>query len=111
MKWINPKIVGALALLFLVFLIGVLGFKFVYAYEWIDAICMTVITITTVGFGELHPLSPSEKFFTSVLILSSIFIVGYSIKVISEYILSSNKIGNLRQKNCKTESILWKNTW
>jgi len=103
MKWINPKIAGALSLLFLVFLIGVLGFKFVYDYEWIDAIYMTVITITTVGFGELHPLSPSEKIFTSVLILSSIFIVGYSIKVISEYILTSNKIGNLRQKKVQNK--------
>jgi len=68
---------------------------------------MTVITITTVGFGELHPLSPTEKIFTSILILSSIFIIGYAIKVISEFILSKNDIGNLRQKKVqrKIESL------
>jgi voltage-gated potassium channel len=88
----------ALALLVMVFFLGVFGFRFGYQYEWIDAVYMTVITITTVGFGELHPLSPSEKIFTSLLILSSIFIVGYAIKVISEYILSKNNIGNIRQK-------------
>jgi len=97
-KILSTSILEALLLLVLVFFMGVLGFKFGYDYEWIDAVYMTVITITTVGFGELHPLSTSEKIFTSVLILSSIFIVGYSIKVISEYILSNNNIGNLRQK-------------
>lgn len=97
-KILQNSIFEALVLLVLVFFVGVLGFKFGYEYEWIDAVYMTVITITTVGFGELHPLSPSEKIFTSLLILSSIFIVGYSIKVISEYILSNNNIGNLRQK-------------
>jgi len=88
----------ALCLLWLVFLSGVLGFKFFFDYEWIDAIYMTVITITTVGFGELHPLGPLEKIFTSIFILSSIFIVGYALKVITEHILSQNNIGNLRHK-------------
>lgn len=97
-KILSNSIFEALSLLVLVFFLGVLGFKFGYDYEWIDAVYMTVITITTVGFGELHPLTASEKIFTSGLILSSIFIVGYSIKVISEYILSNNNIGNLRQK-------------
>ena len=97
-KVLRSNIAGALVLLNVVFLMGIFGFKFGYDYDWIDAVYMTVITITTVGFGELHPLSPSEKVFTSFLILSSIFILGYAIKVISEYILSKNNIGNLRQK-------------
>jgi voltage-gated potassium channel len=33
---------------------------------------MTVITVTTVGFGELKPFSPEEKIFTILLILTSI---------------------------------------
>lgn len=88
----------AISLIILVYLAGVMGFKIIYDYTWVDAFYMTVITITTVGFGEVHPLSPSEKIFTSLFIVSSIFIVGYAIKVISEYILSKNNIGNLRQK-------------
>ncbi len=76
---------------------GVLGFRFFSEYTWVDSFYMTVITITTVGFGVLKPLSPEEKIFVSLLIISSIFIVGYAISVITEYILSKN-IGNLRQK-------------
>jgi voltage-gated potassium channel len=97
-RFFNSKISGALVLLILVFLAGVLGFEFLFDYGWVDAVYMTVITITTVGFGELHPLTNSEKIFTSLFILSSIFIVGYAITVITEYILSKNNISNLRLK-------------
>jgi voltage-gated potassium channel len=85
----------------MVFFLGVFGFKFLSGYPWIDAIYMTIITMSTVGFKEVHPLSPSEKIFTSLLILSAIFIVGYAIKVISEYVLSQNNIGNYKRKKVK----------
>jgi voltage-gated potassium channel len=97
-KLFHSKISIALALLFLVFVAGVFGFEFLFDYGWIDAVYMTVITITTVGFGELHPLTDAEKIFTSLFILSSIIIVGYALKVITEYILSRDNIGNLRLK-------------
>ncbi|MBK5214860.1 MAG: potassium channel protein [Flavobacteriaceae bacterium] len=93
----TSKITVALFLLLVIFMTGVLGFRFFSEYTWVDSFYMTVITITTVGFGVLKPLSPEEKIFVSLLIISSIFIVGYAISVITEYILSKN-IGNLRQK-------------
>ncbi|MBX2827468.1 MAG: NAD-binding protein [Flavobacteriaceae bacterium] len=99
----RSRILRALLLLLIVFFVGVLGFVFMYDFTWIDAIYMTIITITTVGFGEVHPLSPSEKIFTSVLIVSSIFIVGYAIKEVSEYMLSKNNIGNLRKKKVQNK--------
>jgi voltage-gated potassium channel len=100
-RFFKSEIFGALFLVFGAFLTGVLGFKFLSDYSWIDAVYMTVITITTVGYGEVHPLSPDEKIFVSLLIISSIFVVGYAIKVISEYILSQNNIGNFKIKRVK----------
>ncbi len=97
-RLLQSKILGAILLLVLIFVIGIMGFIIFFEYTFIDAFYMTVITITTVGFGHLHPMSAAEKIFTSSLILSSIFIVGYAIKVISEYILSKSNIGNLREK-------------
>lgn len=97
-KLFQTKIYTAILLLFMVFLTGVFGFRIISDYSWVDAFYMTVITITTVGFGEVQPLTPSGKIFTSFLILSSIFIVGFAISVITEYLLSKNNIGNLRQK-------------
>ena len=92
------KIRTAVLAFLLIFIGGVMGFKAFYDYSWVDALYMTVITITTVGFGEVHPMSASEKIYTSVLIISSIFVVGYAIKVVSEYMLSQTNIGNLRPK-------------
>jgi voltage-gated potassium channel Kch len=54
--------------LLLVFLAGVFGFEFLFDYGWIDAVYMTVITVTRVGFGELHLLTNSEKIFISLFI-------------------------------------------
>ncbi len=82
----------------MVLLIGVLGFRMVSGYSWVDAVYMTVITITTVGFGEVQPLDDNSKIFTIILILSSVVIVGYALSIITEYILSKNNFEDLKLK-------------
>jgi voltage-gated potassium channel len=94
----SSKLTIALSLLIFIFSVGVLGYKIFSGYSWIDAFYMTVITITTVGYATLTELTPNEKLFTSILIISSIFIVGYAISVITEYLLSKNNIGNFKLK-------------
>ena len=94
----RSKMYLAISMLLVLLLVGVLGFKYLSHYTWIDAIYMTVITITTVGFGEVQPLDDFSKIFTVFLILASVVIVGYAIKVITEYILSKNNIEELKQK-------------
>ena len=70
-------------------------------YSWIDALYMTVITMTTVGFGEVVPLDDQSKIFTIFLILASIIIVGYALSIITEYILSRDHIEELKHKRMK----------
>ncbi|WAC03331.1 potassium channel protein [Lacinutrix neustonica] len=94
----KSKIYTAFILLFIVLVIGVLGFRTISNYSWVDAVYMTVITITTVGFGEVQPLDDASKIFTIFLILSSIVIVGYALSIITEYILSKNNYEDLIQK-------------
>jgi voltage-gated potassium channel len=78
--------------------IGVLGYKLISGYDWVDAIYMTVITITTVGFAEVNPLDTASKIFTIFLILASVVIVGYAISIITEYILSRNNFEDIKQR-------------
>ena len=92
------KIYTAVFLLCFILLIGVLGFRVMSNYSWVDALYMTVITITTVGFGEVQPLDDNAKIFTIFLILASVVILGYAITVITEYILSKNGFEELKQK-------------
>lgn len=98
LKFFKTKIYLAITLLVLVICTGVLGFKIISGYSWVDAIYMTVITITTVGFGEVQPLDDSSKIFTVFLILSSVVIVGYALSIITEYILSANNLDDLKRK-------------
>jgi voltage-gated potassium channel len=97
-KLFRSKIYTAIILLVFVLCIGVLGYRFVSDYSWIDAVYMTVITITTVGFGEVNPLDTEAKVFTIFLILSSVVIVGYAISIITEYILSRNNFEDIKQR-------------
>jgi voltage-gated potassium channel len=59
----------ALLLLALVFVGGVLGYMVIEGWTFWDAFYMTVITVTTVGYREVHPMSRSGEFFTSALLL------------------------------------------
>ena len=47
---------------------GTIGFRVIEDYSFLDALYMTVTTLTTVGFGEIHPLSPAGRAFAISLI-------------------------------------------
>ncbi len=109
LKLFRDKIFTALFLLLSTLTIGVLGYRYVAGYEWIDAVYMTVITITTVGYGEVNPLTPEAKIFTILLILCSVVIVGFAISVITEYIVSRNSYGDLKHKKVQNKIDALKN--
>lgn len=65
-------------ILFLLLLIsGCSGYMYLEGYSFIDGLYMTIISITTVGYGEVHTLSPEGKLFTISLILIGVGYVGY----------------------------------
>ena len=70
LKVFRSKINTAIILLVVLLIIGVVGFKIMTNVSWVDAFYMTVITITTVGFGEVIPLDEDSKVFTIFLILA-----------------------------------------
>ncbi|MEO0573380.1 MAG: potassium channel protein, partial [Bacteroidota bacterium] len=78
-----------------------LGYRMVASYSWVEAIYMTIITVTTVGFSEVRPLDQNAQIFTIFLIVSSVFIFGFAISVVSEYILSRNSLQLLKKKKVK----------
>ena len=100
-KLFRSKIYLALTLMVMVLLFGVMGYRFIADYTWIDAFYMTIITVTTVGFSEVRPMGVEGKIFTVILIVTSVFIVGFAISVITEYLLSRNNPQILKQKKVK----------
>lgn len=89
--------------MFLVLAIGVIGYKIISGFSWIEAIYMTIITVTTVGFSEVKPLNTEAKIFTVFLIVTSVFIFGFAISVITEYILGRNSLQLLKKKRVRNK--------
>ena len=86
-----------LALLAVIVLTGTVGYMTIEGWGFFDAAYMTVITITTVGFGEVHPLSAEGRIFTAVLIISCFGAFAYSISVLTNYIVEGEYKANLRE--------------
>ena len=96
-KFFRSKLKTAVVLLIFLIFAGIVGFKYISGYSWMDAIYMTVITITPVGYTDVEALDHQAKIFIIGLILSSAIILAYALKVISEYIISKNNINEFKQ--------------
>jgi len=71
----------------LLLLLGMLGFHLVEGWDFFDAFYMTLMTLTTVGYGEVHPLSHSGRVVASALMLGGVAMVFISFGVIVDIII------------------------
>jgi len=85
----NKEVIIAGLLLLLVIVIGVIGYMQIDDYHFVNALYMTVITVSTVGYGEVKELSDTGKLFTSGLILASLVVLGYAISVLTQKLIHS----------------------
>lgn len=97
-KIFESKLYRALTLFFIIILLGVFGFMVISGYGFIDALYMTVITISTVGFSEVHPFTDADKIFAVFLILTSVLVVGYTISSFSEYLITGQLFEHFKHK-------------
>lgn len=57
--------------------IGTAGYITIEGWRFLDSLYMTVITLATVGFTEVHPLSDTGRIFTMLLIVFGVSVLGY----------------------------------
>ncbi len=69
------------------FLTGITGFMFIEGFSFWESLYMTVITISTVGFGEVKELSFEGRLFTVFLIMSSFGTFAFTITEITKYVI------------------------
>ncbi|MGH9492182.1 MAG: potassium channel family protein [Terriglobales bacterium] len=81
----NLRVVG-LALLGLA-LAGTTGFHYLEGWSWLDSLYMVVTTFTTVGYMEVHPLSPTGRIFNIGLLLSGVGLVFLGIGALTQALL------------------------
>jgi voltage-gated potassium channel len=69
---------------------GIIGYMLIEGWSFLDALYMTIITLSTVGFQEVRELSEGGKAFSIVLILFGVGALSYSLFTVVQYILEGN---------------------
>jgi len=88
----------SISLLFsFIVVVGGVGYALIEGWPWADAFYMAVITVTTVGFGEVHPLTPAGRLFTAVLILLGVGGITYSFSTLINTVVAGELKGALEE--------------
>ncbi len=65
---------------------GLAGFRLIEHLSWVDAFYMTVTTISTVGYGEVHPFSEAGRLFVAFYILYNLLVIAYLVSVLTTFL-------------------------
>ncbi len=77
--------------------VGTLGLILIEGMTLVDAFYMTIITISTVGYGEVLPLSDAGRWFISGLIIVNIGIVAYALAVFSSFVIDGKIFKHMQE--------------
>lgn len=80
----------SIALLITIVLMGEIGYVFIEDYTFMDAFFMTIITVSTVGFSEVKPLSPMGELFTVFMIVTSFGAFAYAVTSITRFMVDGS---------------------
>jgi voltage-gated potassium channel len=80
-----------------VFVTGILGFVYLENYPWFDAFYMTLTTVATIGYGEIHPLSARGRVFNSFLIVIGVGLMFQAAGLVAQLVLE-RELGEVLEK-------------
>lgn len=84
-------------------LVGTVGYRLIEGWGLLDSLYMTVTTIFTVGFGEVHPLSTAGTVFILVLIISGVGAILYGVGAMMEFVVGGQLSGVFRRRAVKRQ--------
>ncbi|MBU1627805.1 NAD-binding protein [bacterium] len=101
------NLVVSIILTTLVFSVGTLGFSHIEGWSFLESFYMTVITLTTIGFREIHTLSPAGMKFTIGLVLIGVGVFAYTVRVFAITVLEGQFItfGRIRKMKQRINNI------
>lgn len=98
-----PRFLWSLAFLVTLIVLGTVGYMGLEGWALSDAVYMTVITVTAVGYKEVIPLSPDGRNFTMLVLLSGITWMGVWFALITSFIVELDLKDALRRRRAMTE--------
>ena len=85
----------------LIVTVGSIVYHYLEGWNWVDSIYFSVITLTTIGFGDFAPTTPEGKIFTIFYILIGIGIILSFINTVYNHYDKMNKIKSKKKKSKK----------
>ncbi|MFC2031136.1 potassium channel family protein [Chloroflexota bacterium] len=85
---LERRLLNIVLMFVVIMLVGGVGYVLIERWSWIDALYMAIITVTTVGFGEVHPLTPAGRLFTAILVLLGVGGITYSFTALTNYVIA-----------------------
>ncbi len=95
---IGKRFFKILFLILALWIMGVVGYIALEGWGLVDAIFMTAISLTTTGYGEIHPLTPAGKIFTIFLLLFGVGLFVYAIGTLSEAVVEGHIEGYFKKR-------------
>ena len=87
MDILKKRLIFSALLILLIVSFGTIGYMGIERWTLLDSFYMTVITLTTVGFKEIHDLSVSGKIFTILLVISGVGTVFYTLGTGAQFVI------------------------
>jgi voltage-gated potassium channel len=106
---VTKKLLIAAGALTAILVIGVVGYMLIEGWGFMDALYMTVISITTTGYMEVHPLDTAGRIFTIFLIIGGASSALYALTVIVTYVMEGQLGSALWRRNMKNRIANLKN--
>ena len=72
----GSQVLMVLAFFVALILVGTIGYELIEGWNWADAFYMTIITITAVGYHEVHPLTETGRYWTVFMLIGGITGLG-----------------------------------
>lgn len=93
----------ALAALVALIVLGALGFHLLEPLTLLDSLYLTVMTVTTVGYGDVHPVSPAGRAFATAFMLMSVGTVGFLLSTAIQALVQSEIVTAYGQRRRSRE--------
>jgi voltage-gated potassium channel len=89
---------NVIAAVLAIVVVGTVGYTLIEGWSLLDSLFMTVTTIFTVGFGEVHPLSRGGQIFTLLLIIGGVGTILYGLGRMVEFVIGGQLSGMFRRR-------------
>ncbi|MBN1383072.1 MAG: potassium channel protein [Deltaproteobacteria bacterium] len=78
------KIIFSVILLFMIIFLGTLGYRFIEGWNLLESFYATIVTLTTVGYGDFYPHTQNGRIFTIILVVFGVGAMLYTIVLVAE---------------------------